>query len=76
MNKARVRRALLSARELAAVINNMSEDELQYALEVERDAQRRPTHLERMVTRLAALKAVRIKDELVREFTPWIAKNQ
>lgn len=76
MNRERVTLALDTARSLADVLPAMEEEEILKALQIESGAQRRQTHLERMVVRLATLRAMRLKDELVREFTPWLAPSQ
>lgn len=76
MSDERIRVALSSARGLARIINSLSESELTQALNLEAATQRRPTHMERMVSRLSALKAVRIKDKLVKEYTPWVINRQ
>lgn len=75
MNRIRISVALESSRGLAEVINVMTEDELLETLRIEVASQRRQTHLERMVTRLAALRAFRIKQELMEEYTPWRVNN-
>ncbi len=60
--------ALESYPRLAEVINDLTENELTEALEVESGGRRRPSSINRMITRLVHLVAIRTREELENEY--------
>jgi len=70
MNRERVRLALSSTRDLAEVINAMTEEEILKALELESSAQRRKSVLTRLIGRLTHMREARWRNELMEQYLP------
>lgn len=60
--------ALNSYRDLTLSLKEFTLEELEYALELERDTQRRPSVMDRIIRRIVAIRSAQIRFELQRKY--------
>lgn len=67
--------ALSSARELNKIIQDLTEEEIVQALDLESASQRRTAIIERLIVRLTHVKEENIRTKLQRKYAPWLLEK-